>query len=250
MDALIIVAIVIQLAIFIVSYETEILVPLTAILQFLLLLAYLIYSIRLRSYFEEMVNQENVFFDNQFDEIKYDIKEMHYQISDYFNRQRDIEDLRQPFKHTKIYYQKGLKNEDGSITSIDLLFVTEKGIIIVDFYEARFILNGDFQKDLVDVQYSESNVLKIVNPLCPQHPLFQSVKRHLDIKDNHTIKRLMIIENECLVMGMDTLNKDQQISKEIDIPKHINQLANQSDIQLTKREIERYESILDEKITG
>jgi len=250
MDTLIIVAIVIQFAIFLVSYETELLITLTAIIQFTFLLVYLIYSIRLRAYFETVVNQERVFFDKQFREIKYSIKELTYRISEYFDRQRDIEDLRQPFRHTKVYYQKQLTNEDGSKTSIDLLLVTEKGLVVIDFFEARFILKGDYQNDLVDIQYSESNVIRMVNPLSPQQPLVQALKKLLNIKDNALIKRMMIVENESLIMGMDSLNDHQQIAKEIDIPKHIRQLADQSQVVLSKEQIETYESILDEKITG
>lgn len=250
MDTLIILPIVIQFGIFLLSYETKLLETIISSLVFVSLIVYLVFSVRLRAAFEEIVNQEDRFFNKQFYTIKSNIKDTNYQISEYFERQRDIDDIRQAFRHSKIYYQKALKHEDGSKTTIDLLLVTEKGLVIVDFFEARFILKGDYQEDYVDLQYSQSNTVRIVNPLSVRHPLYQALKETLAIKNPNIIKRMMIVENESLIMGMDTLDKNQQISKEIDIPSRIALLAKESDINLSQEQIESYEQALDKMITG
>ena len=250
MDTLIITAIVVQFIIFLLNYETEWLVTLTAVLQFVFLLIYLIYSLRLRAYFETTVNQEDVFFEKQFLQIKNEIKDVSYRVSDYFDRQRDINDIRHPFNHVKVYYQKKIKTEDGNELTLELLLITDKGIYLVNFFEAQFILKGDFQKDLTEIQYSKHNSFQIINPLSPVHPTFQEVKKILGINDNSMIKRLMIIKNECFVLGVNTLDENQEIAKELDIPVKIRKLMNQSKVDFSREIVEKYIELLDEKIIG
>ncbi len=250
MDTLIITAIVVQFIIFLLNYETEWLVTLTAVLQFVFLLIYLIYSLRLRAYFETTVNQEDVFFEKQFLQIKNEIKDVSYRVSDYFDRQRDINDIRHPFNHVKVYYQKKIKTEDGNELTLELLLITDKGIYLVNFFEAQFILKGDFQKDLIEIQYSKHNSFQIINPLSPVHPTFQEVKKILGINDNSMIKRLMIIKNECFVLGVNTLDENQEIAKELDIPVKIRKLMNQSKVDFSREIVEKYIELLDEKIIG
>ena len=249
-DVLIIIPIALQFIIFLLSYETELLATIFAIAQFIMLLIYVINAVKLRAHFETIVNQENVFFDHQFDEIKDKFQLLSYSISEYFDRQRDIAHLRHPFQFSKIYYQKKILIENGHQLSIDLLMLTEKGIFLVDFYEARFVLKGDYQADKIQLQYSKNNQLDILNPLSKIRPIYQALVRLLSIEDEHLIKRLLIVENECLIANMNTLDENQEISKEVDIPKKIRQLKDASQHELSKEVLEEYIAIIDEKIIG
>ncbi|MGM0495902.1 MAG: hypothetical protein ACQERX_04490, partial [Bacillota bacterium] len=58
-DILIITVIVLQFIIFMLNYETELFMGLVAITQFIMLIFYLLYSIRLRAYFETLTNMED-----------------------------------------------------------------------------------------------------------------------------------------------------------------------------------------------
>jgi len=149
-----------------------------------------------------------------------------------------------------VYYQKKIKTEDGNELTLELLLITDKGIYLVNFFEAQFILKGDFQKDLIEIQYSKHNSFQIINPLSPVHPTFQEVKKILGINDNSMIKRLMIIKNECFVLGVNTLDENQEIAKELDIPVKIRKLMNQSKVDFSREIVEKYIELLDEKIIG
>ncbi|MGE4571566.1 MAG: hypothetical protein AB7E09_02355 [Candidatus Izemoplasmatales bacterium] len=250
MDVLILTAIVIQFVIFLLNYEKEFVITLTAIVQFSFLLVYFIYSIRLRAYFETTINEENVFFSKQFSEIKDGINDVSYRVSEYFDRQRDIDEIRSHFGQSKVYYQKELLTKDGQRVTIELMLVTDKGIFICDFFEAKFILKGDFQKDRVDIQYSKNNSFSIVNPLSPVWPLFSELKSLLEIKEDSMIKRLMIIENQSFVLGMNTLDENQEIAKEDDIPAKMSRLLKQNKVHLSQEEMNQFISRIDEKIIG
>jgi|GEM_PF-2272627 len=249
MDILIITVIVIQFIIFLLNYETEFLITIISILQFVFLVLYLVFSIRLRAYFETIVNQENVFFNKQFAEIKDDLDEVNYQISEYFDRQRDIENIRHQFHYVRLFYQEDMALSDDERVSIDLLLITEKGIFIVDFFEARFILRGDYQKDIINLQYARNHMIQILNPLSNVHPLVKGIKDLFGV-EYEAIKRLMIIEDESNVAGMHTLAPYQEIAKEQDIKSKIQTLIDQSETQYTLEEIEAFEKKLDQKIIG
>lgn len=249
MDILLITVIVIQFVLLLLIYETELLFTIITSMELVFLISYLIYSIRLRASFEEVINQEDIFFERQFNLIKDQLDGITYQISEYFDRQNDIADLRRPFRRTKMYYQKKMKSDLGKDISIDLLLLTNKGIFIIDFFEARMILKGDFSQDLIDVQYSKNSMLQILNPLSELHPLYQEVKNRLNVDDD-AMKRMIIIENESYVAGMHTLSKNQEIAKEVDIPKKIRKLHDQSDIDWSIDYVKELEDKMDELIIG
>lgn len=249
MDFLLVTVIVIQFVLLMLIFETELLFTIITALEIVFLISYLIFSVRLRASFEEVVNQEDIFFERQFDLIKDQLDGISYQISEYFDRQNDIVDLRRPFRRTKMYYQKKINSKSGKPISIDLLLITDKGIFIIDFFEARLILKGNYQEDIIDVQYSKNSLLQILNPLSDIHPLYQEVKERLKLEDK-AIKRMIIVENESYVAGMQTLTKNQEIAKEIDIPKKIRKLSDESDIQWSIDYVKELEEKMDEIIIG
>ncbi|MFW5795518.1 MAG: hypothetical protein ACOCV1_08560, partial [Bacillota bacterium] len=171
-DILIITVIVLQFIIFMLNYETNLFLAITAILQFILLILYLLYSIKLRAYFETFTNMENEFFNKQFEEIKQRIDLLNYSISDFFYRQTDIDAFRNSFSISKMFYNKHIKTNAGYTVSVDLLLITNLGIYLIEFLDPRLIVHGDYQKDKIAIHYSISNQAEILNPLSKAFPAY------------------------------------------------------------------------------
>ncbi|MFP4478911.1 MAG: hypothetical protein ACOC2U_02990 [bacterium] len=250
MDILIISVIVIQFVIFLLNYETALVVTLFAGLQFMALITYFIYIVKMRAGFETIVNQENKFFKQQFKEIKYNYDHLSYDVTEYFDRQRDITNIRNMFKNSRMIYRKRFSLDHQQTLGFDLILITNKGIFIFDFYEAAFVLKGDYQKDIIKIQYSKNNELEVFNPLSKLHPVYKTLKETLKIEDEDMIKRMLILNDASLVTGLETLDKNQGITKNADLKIKIRTLMDQSMINLTLEEIEDYHEILDEKIAG
>ncbi|QWB99510.1 hypothetical protein KHQ88_04910 [Mycoplasmatota bacterium] len=250
MDILIIGVIVIQFVIFLLNYETKLLITMISVLQFVSLIVYFIYSIRLRASFETIINHENRFFNEQFKVIKSNFDQVSYDVAEYFDRQRDITRIRSLFTYSRMFYRKKFILENKETLSFDVILITDKGIFIFDFFEAIFVLKGNYQKDRIKFQYSKNNEVEVFNPLSKLHPIYQKVKEYLEIEDEHMIKRMLVLEDESYVTGMDTLDKDQQITKMLDLESKLRELIDNSMVKLSLEEIEKMEDILDKKITG
>jgi len=250
MDILIISVIVIQFIIFLLNYETALVITLFAALQFFALLIYFIYSIRLRASFETIVNQETEFFGKQFKEIKYNFDRLSYDVTEYFDRQRDITNIRNIFENSRMTYRKRLNLDGNQTLGFDLILITNKGIFIFDFFEASFIIKGNYQRDMIKIQYSKNNEIEILNPLSKLHPVYKTLREILNIEDEDMIKRMIVLDDASLATGLETLDENQGIAKNSDLTSRLRALIDKSMIKLSVEEIEDYKEILDEKIAG
>ncbi|MDA3932160.1 MAG: hypothetical protein PF513_05420 [Tenericutes bacterium] len=250
MDIIIISVIVIQFVMFMLNYETKLVITIFSALQFVSLIIYFIYSVKLRAGFETIVNQESEFFNKQFKEIKYNFDRLSYDVTEYFDRQRDITDIQNIFSNSRMAYRKRFSLDNNQTLGFDLILITNKGIFIFDFFEAVFVLKGNYQNDIIKIQYSKNNEIEVFNPLSKLHPVYQTLKQTLNIEDNDMIKRMLILDDDSLVTGLETLDQNQGITKNIDITSKLRQLIDQSMVKLTVTEIEKYKEILDKKIAG
>ncbi|MFO7969873.1 MAG: hypothetical protein R6U15_07190 [Candidatus Izemoplasmatales bacterium] len=249
-DILIITVIVLQFIIFMLNYETELFMGLVAITQFIMLIFYLLYSIRLRAYFETLTNMEDEFFDKQFEAIKQSINLVSYSISDFFYRQTDIDTFRNMFSTKKIFYNKHLMTDGGYTVSVDLLLITGKGIYLIEFLDPRLIVHGNYQNDKIAVHYSSSNQAEILNPLSKAFPAYQDIKKSLDIKDENLLKSVLVISDDSFAGNLDTLNDNQAIIKSRDIEEKFEELINKKKVSIDKETMDKYEKIIKKKIAG
>ena len=113
-DVLIITVVVLQFIIFMLNYETNLFLAIISITQFIMLILYLLYSIKLRAYFETLTNMEDEFFDTQFEEIKQSINLLNYSITDFFYRQTDIDAFRNSIPITRMFYNKKIMTDSRS----------------------------------------------------------------------------------------------------------------------------------------
>lgn len=250
MDILIIGVIIIEFVIFLLNYEKALMIPLFAAIQFVALIVYLIYSVRLRSAFEEVTNQEDLFFSKQFNQIKQNYNSISYRLSDFLDRQNAVESIHKIFNYSKFYYRKSILNKDDEELFFDLLMLTDQGIFIIKIFDSRMIIQGDYQKSHIILQYSQSNKLEVVNPLSPVHPVYQEVESVLGINDKDIIKRVLIITDDSFATNLDTLDDNQNIAKDYDVSNKINELINKNKIQLSLDKVKEYEELIDKRITG
>lgn len=250
MDILIIGVIVIQFVIFLLNYETALVVTLFAAIQFFALLLYFIYALRLRNSFEEIIIQENLFFTKQFDEIRETYDQVTYRISDFLDRQKAIENIRRNFTQSRFFYRKHLITQNNNKVFFDLLLITNAGLYIINFFDSRLIVNGNYQDSHISLQYSKNNQVDVINPLSPVFPFYQELKTLLEINNDSLIKRLLIINDGSYATNLESLDNNQSISKDFDVLVKVNELMNKNKVELSLEEIKRYELLIDKKITG
>jgi Ca2+/Na+ antiporter len=246
-DLFILITIGIQFVVFLLNYEQSLLSTLFAIIQLVFLITYLVYSIRLRHYFESTVNQENRFYERQFEEIKYHLDGKKLKMGHFLNQKNSVDSIQNMFRHSRLVYTERIQTDEGDALSIDILLVTEKGVFVIQYYDARFILRGDYQQDTIQLQYSDTQVIDIINPLADTHPLIRYIKKLLQV-GYEDIKRLMIINNQSYVAGMDTLGDNQDIIKVDDVTIKVKKMIDQSQTSYTVNEIETYDKLIEEKI--
>lgn len=246
-DIFIVVTIGIQFSFFLLNYERHLLNALLAMIQLVFLIVYLVYSIRLRHYFESTVNQENQFYERQFEEIKYQLGEKKLKMGYFLNQKNSVDTIQNMFKHSRIVYTEKIQADNGSTLSIDLLMVTERGVFVIQFYDARFILHGDYQKDTIKLQYSDTQAIDMINPLSDAHPLITYVKNLLGVGYNE-IKRVMVINDQSFAAGMDTLQSNQEIIKFEDVTFKFKKMIDASDTSYTVKEIDAFDKLLEDRI--
>lgn len=246
-DLFIIVTVGIQAAVFLLNYETNLLYTIFSSIQLVLLISYLIYSIRLRHYFESTVNQEDNFYDRQFDEIKHKLGDKKLKMSYFLNQKNSVDTIQNMFKHSRMIYTEKIKTDKDHSLTVDMLMVTENGIFVIQFYNSRFILQGDYQVDMIQLQYSDTQIIEMVNPLSDLHPLVAYIHQSLNV-NYADIKRVLIINDKSYVSGMDTLKSNQDIIKFKDVGVQLKKMIDKSDVLYSVKEIDALNKILEERI--
>jgi len=247
MDFLIFIPIGIQAITFILAFEQSLVLTLVSLLQFGLMVVYYIYLSNIRNRFELTITQEDQFFDRQFEEIKQQLGNKSLHISHFLNQKNSIDTIRHLFSHTRMIYSKRIKVDEKTSLSVDLLLLTEAGIYVIHFMDARFIINGHFQDDLIQVQYSGNQYIHMVNPLSDIYPLNQYLINALNVEPS-AIKRVLVIHNDSYVKGMESLNDYQEIVKMDDVSSKMKEFVLSSDTVFSNDQVNQLYKILENQI--
>ena len=146
--------------------------------------------------------------------------------------------------YSKILANAYIPKEDGKTTEIDLIFVHQKGIYVIESKNYSEWIVGDENSKSWMQTFPNGYKQRFYNPIWQNNTHIKHLNNSLNDLDKEYFKSIIVFSERCSIKKMNVVSKNVKVLKRENLYSTLNSMINTSTVNLSIQEIDNIYSRL------